>query len=724
MGQELVYCFKCGNKIKAADFDKGAAFRISDKTCCSTCAVGLLTTLSQEEQNAILQKVGKSKESATPPPAAHAPAHKITTIRKATQRGEVSVRKSNPMPIVIVVGLIVVIGAAIMIGSSSRRASPRVVALQPPEPVIPQGPSKPDTPDLPPVKGPNVDGREATAQKALDAARAANPNDLPAKIKAYRSAVWESEKTSVFDVATKELAAWLEKWRRQIESDLAAVDEKMRGQADREEFKSALDALFESRNKYADVEWTVPIDQRVATLKKSIDDKFKELKDQAIAARKRGEDVKKITERVAGWGLKDYREILEDALDDLADADEPPKPPPPPPPVNNAVYREAWGQAMSLASIRQFYGAAKILQQFASDEGKADLELLRGVRVMYDETQDLVDKWPEGRSLPLSYVDDSGAVKSTKDDVNFADRYVIEYKKAGYVPVSDVTADSLLKLRKDKGLTVDDRTAALFLLLGGMTADTSLLPEKYRTYVAPKRAKSEKAARELFGKAAKEYRYMATRAESVEKYKSLLNNHTESELVKRNEDVIRARSVGDKECYLDATQMKFFGTFKMGKTSAGEPLLVNDTDSDSKSRDNYVEFEFYAMANTPYRVLARIATCCQESGPFTLQMTELKGTNSKREQVLAEPGGQYAMNFNPRNDRMGANHGTHGPRKEPTVYGWILLANITFTTSGVKKARIISTHAGFGVRFAMATAEQFRDQVPTVQEFRALLKQH
>lgn len=709
MGQELVYCFKCGNRLKASDFDKAAAFRISDKTCCSTCAVGLLMTLSQEDQQAVLQKIAKAKEPEPPT----APPHKVSTVRKAAQRGDIATSQSSAMPIVMGLALVAVIGVTLVIALSGKRTPPSPKIARPPavEPPAAAAPAKP--PDEP--KPPNLDPKEASAKKALDAARAIDAKDLPAKVKAYQAAVWESEKTSVFDEATREHAAWLDKWRKQIESELAAVDDRVRGWVDTEEFRTAIEALKELRTRYSDVEWTVPIDRRQSSLKKTIDDLFQTLANEAIAAKKKGEDGKKWSDRIARWGLDEYRSSLESSLAEAA-VDEPPKPPAPP----SAAYQEAWGQAMNAAALRQFPSAAKILQQFSTDEAKSDLELLRPVRQMFDETQEMLSQWPQGRALPASYYDDAGAVKSTKDEVNFVDRHVVEYRKSGFVAIGDLTAESILKLRKERNLATDDRTAALFLLLDGSKADVSLLPEKYRNFAAPKRGPTDKQARDLFGRASKEYRTMATRIESVDKYRTLLNDFAESELVKRNEELIRTRSAGDKEYVLDASDMKATGTIRSGKDSDGEVVWLNESDSDSKSRENYVEFEFYATAGTTYRTLIRFGACCQETAHFLLQANDLKGLNPRREQIPVEPGSNTVIPFNPRNERLLATHSGH--KAEPTFYGWIQLSVIKYDTPGIKKVRVFSNKRGYALKYAVVTADAYRDKVPRVPEVRAALK--
>jgi len=54
MGNEIVYCYKCGTRLTDAAFRSGAAFRVGLHTTCDQCADELLLPLSDEERMAVL----------------------------------------------------------------------------------------------------------------------------------------------------------------------------------------------------------------------------------------------------------------------------------------------------------------------------------------------------------------------------------------------------------------------------------------------------------------------------------------------------------------------------------------------------------------------------------------------------------------------------------------------------------------------------------------------
>jgi len=56
MGQEIVYCCRCQNRIVGADFDKGDAYRVGDKSACGKCAMLMLPTVPFAEQQQILDR--------------------------------------------------------------------------------------------------------------------------------------------------------------------------------------------------------------------------------------------------------------------------------------------------------------------------------------------------------------------------------------------------------------------------------------------------------------------------------------------------------------------------------------------------------------------------------------------------------------------------------------------------------------------------------------------
>jgi hypothetical protein len=801
MGQEIVYCFKCQTRLKGEEFEKGSAFRIGDKTCCATCAVGLLTSLPPEEQQSILSKVmnsqnattkklvvngeviepggpstptprptdGTTKTKIAPPRTSRAPAQKKSTQRLLAGEGKL-------MPFLVGGGLIVaaVIGLIVVLGGSRGRGGPPVAAhANEPESNLPEKNkpadegSKPDEPLPDPIGGrtrlPSAAAREETARKSLDKARAADPADLGGKVRLYQQAVWDSEGTPFFDEATKELAPLLEKWKGQLAAELAALDDAIRASAEKEEFKSAMDALEKARRKHADADWTAPIDRKASALRNQMDETYRGLKGKAIEAKKRGDTaaVTPITERVGKWGFADYAQDLAKALSDVtaapsavaknpAPTPEPEKKPEPAKAEDEGVtYRARWDKAMALAATRDYAGATRELEQATSPlqdatlrgEALGDLEVVRLVSALYSETMELLAEWPEGRALSVRYFDEAGNKKSVSEPVVHSTRYRAEVKKGKkdtqFVEYMDIEAESLAKIfkgRKNKQKT-DGKAAAYLCLLEGdddtaksvLGEPVSVIPERYWALGKrvkeqraktpkpdPEAVKKEKDAREIVYAAEKEFRVMASRQSAVEKYKTLLNSYADTRIVKHHLESMTLRSEGDKEYILTADEFKGVGIFRSNRDPKdGQRVWLAEMEPDSsKPNDNYIEIEFYATPGSQYRIYLHYAGCCVETMSLRMQGTDLVGTNQQNQQVPIEPGGNTFMNVSFRNDKYPSRHADHGGgRKEPTIWQWLQLNSPRYAAGGLKKLRFIGDH--MGVSFKYVVISSIRNTFPT-----------
>lgn len=804
MGQEIVYCFKCQNRLKGEDFDKGSAFRIGDKTCCATCAVGLLTSLPPEEQQSILAKVMTSQSASTkklvvngeviepggpstPAPAAPRPGDGTSKTKVApprTYRAQAQKKStlrvlgggSKVLPVLIGVGLVVavILGLVVMTGGSRGRpgAAPSTAA----DPTAAR-PDEPTARDLPPAglasepaipPRPTGTAREETAKKSLDKARAADPADLGAKVRLYQQAVWDSEGTPFFDEATKELAPLLDKWKAKLASEHAALDETVRGLLEKQDFKAALEACDKARRMFADADWTAPIDRKIAAVRKQIDDAYGALKEKAIDAKRRGDsaEVARITDVVARWGFNDYASSLARTLADVAVAppSEPaakPEPAKSEPPVKvedeGIVYRARWDQAMAHASTREYAAATRVLEQAAGPiqnstlrgEALADLENVRAVSAMVAETMEVLSEWPEGRALPLKYIDETGARRSTNDAVVHVNRHRAELRKGKnathFVEFMDVEAESLAKIfksRKNRQKT-DGRAAAYFCLFEGDddTAKSVLgepvgaIPEKY--WALAKRIREQKAkapkpdaeavrkerdARDILHAAEKEYRTMATRSEAVEKYKTLLSAFAETRIVRGQHESIALRSEGDKEYLFTAEEMKGAGMMRLNREpkDGARVWLAEQEPEGGKPNANYVEFEFYAVAGQQYRIFLNYGGCCVETMSLRMQGTDLVGTNAQNQQVAIEPGGNTALNVTFRSDRIPARHADHGGgRKEATEWQTLQITALPrYNTGGLKRVRLLVDHMGVSIKYAVVTC--IRNGFPTAAEVRRL----
>src|SRR5262245_19304177 len=81
MGQEILYCFKCQERVTSADLDTANALRFGNRTACRKCLPDLLASLTPQERKDLAARVqgsspktstGRFMPPATPRPKAYA----------------------------------------------------------------------------------------------------------------------------------------------------------------------------------------------------------------------------------------------------------------------------------------------------------------------------------------------------------------------------------------------------------------------------------------------------------------------------------------------------------------------------------------------------------------------------------------------------------------------------------------------------------------------------
>src|SRR5689334_11012253 len=65
MGQEILYCFKCQERVTSADLDSANALRFGTRTACKKCVPDLLASLTAQERKDLVSRVQSSKKTAT-----------------------------------------------------------------------------------------------------------------------------------------------------------------------------------------------------------------------------------------------------------------------------------------------------------------------------------------------------------------------------------------------------------------------------------------------------------------------------------------------------------------------------------------------------------------------------------------------------------------------------------------------------------------------------------
>src|SRR5262245_55925290 len=127
MGQEILYCFKCQERVTSADLDSANALRFGNRTACRKCVPDLLASLSPEERKELVSRVQSPRKVA---PARSTPAGTPRPKAYGVEPG-----RSNAVVlwgIVAVVAILIV--AIILILTGSGAASPPMEMTAPPAP--------------------------------------------------------------------------------------------------------------------------------------------------------------------------------------------------------------------------------------------------------------------------------------------------------------------------------------------------------------------------------------------------------------------------------------------------------------------------------------------------------------------------------------------------------------------------------------------------------------
>jgi hypothetical protein len=147
MGQEIVYCFKCQNRLLGSDFERGKAFRINSQVACSDCARSLLAHLP--DPDAELERLKRTQvprssgvsSSSTKLPAIRA-GQLESTARMQVPPARAETPKSK-LPLYLAVGggaLLLLVLLVVMSSGTKETPSHSGPVAPPPEIVVPTPP--------------------------------------------------------------------------------------------------------------------------------------------------------------------------------------------------------------------------------------------------------------------------------------------------------------------------------------------------------------------------------------------------------------------------------------------------------------------------------------------------------------------------------------------------------------------------------------------------------
>jgi hypothetical protein len=708
MGNEIVYCTGCQTRLLSADFENAKAVWSTEKPYCTPCIMGLVSTLPPEEEQRVLEQLAHKRAAvsgATETPR-RGTSRKTSTSRIPVVKAERRAASGTNVVVVSIVGLtivLLVIVAAVSGGGGkppdSPRTAERIVALPRPDPVAPRPPT--DAPrDLGAAR------REETARKALEKARLygkGHPEDFSGRIALLEEAAWEARETPLAAEARREHEHLQKERSDWIASELGPARDKAQAAADASRYGEALDLLMKERGRHTGADWTSAVDQQELRIRQTIDRSYAPLRDRALGARRRGaeDEVQVLVKRIAAWGLADVESDLRSTLSAV---------PPPEKPLSPEAraYLAAWENAFACARARDYAAAIQGLEASASTltnaamkaDATADLELLRLGGAALSEVTQALARWPKGQKISLE-VESLGRFEGAVTRASGTSVEVKTETDAVQIEVDELTAaclkDLLSKLAGRKP-EVDARVGAFWHLLEGDASAASGLPPRLVAYgkrVAQERAMPQWAAREAeararFESAERDFNDPATRLESFDRYRALLDSHGEQLFVRRKRAVIAARLEQEKdagkEYFFFADQMRAAGAFRKASYPKASSCWTSTADV-PPDRENHLEFIFAAKAGTEYRCWVFAGACCAETFAFDVQGTDLERAPVKNTLLFLKK-----------------SHSAHGGRKEPSRFDWIAVPLPKYVAGGPKTVRILSGQQGFSVGYALVSA--------------------
>src|SRR6185295_18751274 len=206
MGQEILYCFKCQERVTTSDLDSSNALRFGTKTACKKCVPDLLASLSEQERKQLVARVQTPAQDARTTTGRH-------VLTGATPRPRVvqAVTGKPPAPVWAFAGggAVVLIVAVVFFMNGSRETPP------PRDPPREGGGSVPRPPEESP--------RERAAREALAKAKNLPASDLDAQIAAYAQAMQVAEGTSYLREAKERHDGIIDVQRKAYAREIAMV---------------------------------------------------------------------------------------------------------------------------------------------------------------------------------------------------------------------------------------------------------------------------------------------------------------------------------------------------------------------------------------------------------------------------------------------------------------------------------------------------------------------
>jgi hypothetical protein len=705
MGQEIVYCFKCLTRLTGGEFEKGKAFRHGPRVSCKACLPHLIQELSPEEQEEFLRT---SKPVDRPSSTSIQMMPRPSTARRRSDA-------EGPAP----KGKGRILAATLGGGAALLLAIGLVLLRTPPSP----DPSLPDVPAPPIAPAPSRENDALRAARlAVEKARDPSITDPEARLALWGEAVRAARGTPLHGEALdaeRELIEWRGAARGK---ELAELDDGARPLTSAGEHAKAAAVYEAARGRHAEGEWGFALSERAAATRREATEHGRRLTEGAVEAARKGDAaaVRASEEAVTRLG---YPELLAEFRAALAGAKPPEKPAVAAPSAEEKAYLETWMKAAARAAARDFETAIAEQTALARElkdaslkvDAARDLEDLVRARDLTAEAARVGERLPAGKDLALEIFGDDGARRKVSGKLlkGWPGRIELAGDPSVFVEAGDLCAgaiaDALALTRK---LTsTEARALALLCAAEGDEARalrlSPTIPLRVRALAkggasrVPKRSEKERDTRKLFYDAERAYRDPASRADAIALYRKLAADFADAGIVKGDAELVRRRAEEGREMFLGAGALKPGGTFKPSKDEKLGNVWTSADDSDpAKAVANFLEFEFPAVGDAPYKAWVYVGGCCGEVFMFSFQATDLTGPKG----VSAAPGAEAHVPVRHGVTSVKPKHEDHMGPKSPKKWAWVALPLPKFPVGGVKRVRLLTNQKGFSVACAFLSS--------------------
>jgi len=252
VGQEILYCNKCGKKLIGDDFTRGRAHTFNNRQYCTACVPQSLSSGAQPTHKEPPRPVERPQAATQ---------GRLKAIKPPTTRATPPAAAPVSSTALLFVGLAVIAVAVVIIyvvrTSGSSDPAPEPVVAKPPPAAVPA--AKPDAP------------------------KPAPPPAIP---------------------------------KEKIAKDLQELEAKIRPTIKNEQFSAVIDLLEEARKRVDASEWTQGVAKLITDAQDKATALYGPLKEQSSAAQLRGglAEVQQARARLVGWGRKDLLDDFDKAI--------------------------------------------------------------------------------------------------------------------------------------------------------------------------------------------------------------------------------------------------------------------------------------------------------------------------------------------------------------------------------------------------------------------------